>query len=67
MSQTPNGEPSCRARIRYAGGPWISGARGKGLSLSHEGTEYAFCGKGYLLEFRDDPAQYLDPVYTPSM
>ena len=42
-------------------------ARPKGLTLSHEGTEYAFCGKGCLLEFRDDPARYLDPAYTPSM
>ena len=29
--------------------------------------EYAFCGEGCLLEFRDDPAQYLDFAYTPSM
>ncbi|MBA3236137.1 MAG: YHS domain-containing protein [Chloroflexi bacterium] len=35
--------------------------------LTHEGTEYAFCGKGCLLEFRDDPNQYLDPSYRPSM
>jgi len=41
--------------------------RGKGLTLTHEGTEYAFCGKGCLLEFRDDPKQYLDPSYQPSM
>jgi YHS domain-containing protein len=42
-------------------------ARAKGLTLTHEGTEYAFCGKGCLLEFRDDPAKYLDPGYSPSM
>jgi len=42
-------------------------ARTKGLTLSHEGIEYAFCGKGCLLEFRDDSAQYLDPAYMPSM
>jgi YHS domain-containing protein len=42
-------------------------ARQNGLTLTHEGTEYAFCGKGCLLEFRDDPGQYLDPAYTPSM
>ena len=42
-------------------------AREKGLTLTHEGTEYAFCGKGCRLEFRDDPAQYLDLAYTPSM
>ena len=42
-------------------------AREKGLTLSHEGAEYAFCGKGCLLEFRDEPAKYLDQGYTPSM
>ena len=42
-------------------------ARANGLTLTHEGTEYAFCGKGCLLEFRDDPTQYLDPAYSPSM
>jgi hypothetical protein len=39
----------------------------EGLSLTYEGTEYAFCGKGCLLEFRDEPAKYLDAGYTPSM
>ena len=42
-------------------------AREKGLTLTHEGTEYAFCGKGCLLEFRDEPHKFLDPAYTPSM
>jgi YHS domain-containing protein len=42
-------------------------AREKGLTLTHEGVEYAFCGKGCRLEFRDDPAKYLDPAYSPTM
>ena len=42
-------------------------ARAKSLTLTHEDTEYAFCGKGCFLEFRDEPAKYLDPAYTPSM
>lgn len=42
-------------------------ARANGLTLTHEDTEYAFCGKGCLLEFRDDPKTYLDTTYTPSM
>jgi Cu+-exporting ATPase len=42
-------------------------AREKGLTLTHEGTGYVFCGKGCLLEFRDEPRKYLDPGYTPSM
>jgi YHS domain-containing protein len=41
-------------------------ARQRGLTLIHEGTEYAFCGKGCLLEFKDDPAKYLATTYSPS-
>jgi Cu+-exporting ATPase len=37
------------------------------LKLEYEGTEYWFCGKGCLLEFRDDPDTYLDPNHVPSM
>ena len=42
-------------------------ARAAGLSAEHEGVTYYFCGKGCLLEFREDPNKYLDPGYTPSM
>ena len=42
-------------------------ARQNGLSIRHDGTEFAFCGKGCLLEFRDDPQKYLDAGYSPSM
>ena len=42
-------------------------ARARGLTLEHDGREYAFCGKGCLLEFRDDPQRYLDAAYRPSM
>lgn len=42
-------------------------AHEKGLTLFNEGTEYAFCGKGCLLEFRDEPRKCLDASYTPSM
>ncbi len=35
------------------------------LSLEHDGTTYWFCGKGCLLEFKDDPDKYLDPEYVP--
>ncbi len=37
------------------------------LSLEHDGTIYWFCGKGCLLEFKDDPDKYLDPDHQPSM
>ncbi len=42
-------------------------ARAAGLHLEHEGQDFYFCGKGCLLEFRDDPGRYLDPNHTPSM
>jgi YHS domain-containing protein len=42
-------------------------ARATGLVAEHDGQTYYFCGKGCLLEFRDDPATYLDPSHTPSM
>jgi YHS domain-containing protein len=42
-------------------------ARAKGLVTTHEGTEYVFCGKGCLLEFRDDPERYLASTHQPSM
>ncbi len=37
------------------------------LSIEHDGTIYWFCGRGCLLEFRDDPEKYLDPDHVPSM
>lgn len=42
-------------------------ARAAGLSAEHAGQTYHFCGKGCLLEFRDDPEKYLDPNRIPSM
>jgi YHS domain-containing protein len=42
-------------------------ARTNGLTLTHEGREYGFCGKGCLLEFRDDPARFLDAAYQPEI
>jgi YHS domain-containing protein len=37
------------------------------LSYEYEGKTYWFCGRGCLLDFKDDPATYLDPNYVPSM
>jgi len=45
----------------------VDQARAKGLALEHDGREFVFCGKGCMLDFRDDPAPYLDPDYKPSM
>ena len=36
------------------------------LSLEYEGKTYWFCGKGCLLEFKDDPEHFLDPKYVPA-
>ena len=37
------------------------------LSLEYDGTTFWFCGKGCLLEFRDDPATYLAAGRVPAM
>jgi YHS domain-containing protein len=42
-------------------------ARAVGLFEVHDGVTYYFCGKGCLLESRDDPDKYLDRSYMPSM
>jgi YHS domain-containing protein len=42
-------------------------AEANGLIAEHNGTTYYFCGRGCLLDFRDDPEQYLDPAYSPHM
>jgi YHS domain-containing protein len=57
----PDEDPVCGMHVD------VEVARANGLSLTHDGREYAFCGKGCLLDFRDDPARFLDPSYEPSM
>ena len=57
----PDEDPVCGMHVD------IEAARAKGLALVHDGREFVFCGKGCLLEFRDDPATYLDPNHLPSM
>ena len=57
----PNEDPVCGMTVDR------ESARAKGLVLTHEGTEYAFCGKGCLLEFRDDPERFLEPSRRPAM
>jgi Cu+-exporting ATPase len=42
-------------------------AEAKGLVAEHNGVTYYFCGRGCLLEFRDDPERFLDPNHVPSM
>ena len=57
----PNEDPVCGMTVD------VEQARAKGLTLTHEGQEFAFCGKGCQLEFRDDPQRYLDPGYRAHM
>jgi YHS domain-containing protein len=45
----------------------LADAQTADLTTEHDGQTYAFCGRGCLLDFKDDPATYLDPAYTPSM
>ncbi len=40
---------------------------GAQITFEYEGTTYYFCGKGCLLEFKDDPKRFLDPDHKPSM
>lgn len=57
----PNEDPVCGMTVD------VNQARANGLTLTHDGREYPFCGKGCLLEFRDDPGRFLDPAYQPEM
>ncbi len=49
-------DPVCGMEVDPATAKW---------TYEYEGTTYYFCGKGCMLEFKDDPEKYLDPNYTP--
>ncbi len=57
----PNEDPVCGMTVD------VDEARKKGLVQAYDGHEYAFCGRGCFLEFRDDPEAFLKPGYAPSM
>ena len=42
-------------------------ARRNGLEVEHGGLTYEFCGRGCMLDFREDPQAYLAPGYLPHM
>ena len=42
-------------------------ASAEGLVAESEGRVYGFCGKGCMLEFKDDPQRFLAADYRPSM
>ena len=57
----PDEDPVCGMHVDPAT------ARSRGLAIDHEGREYVFCGKGCFLDFKDDPAPFLDPNRLPTM
>ena len=57
----PDEDPVCGMKVDP------EAARARGLTFTHDGREYLFCGKGCLLEFKDDPEKYLEPDYQASM
>lgn len=66
MATTPLGagevlDPVCGMTIQ------LESARGSGLTFTHAGVEYGFCGRGCRLDFEEQPDHYLDPGYVPSM
>jgi len=57
----PNEDPVCGMHVDP------DAARARGLTYTYDGREYAFCGKGCMLDFKDDPQRYLASDYRPSM
>jgi len=57
----PNEDPVCGMQVDP------EAARARGLALTHDGHKYLFCGKGCMLEFRDNPQPFLEPGAQPSM
>ncbi|HYM84199.1 MAG TPA: YHS domain-containing protein [Candidatus Dormibacteraeota bacterium] len=57
----PDEDPVCGMRVD------VAEASSKGLTTTHEGREYVFCGRGCFLEFRDDAETFLAPGYVARM
>ena len=57
----PNEDPVCGMTVSP------TTARTKNLTITYDGVEYVFCGKGCLLEFQDHPARHLAVGYKPTM
>jgi YHS domain-containing protein len=57
----PNEDPVCGMTVDPVA------SKAKGLADTYYDREFVFCGKGCLLEFRDDPEAHLAPGYQPSM
>jgi xanthine dehydrogenase accessory factor len=54
-------DPVCGMQVETAA------AQEKGLTAEHDGETYYFCGKGCMLDFKDDPERFFAPDYKPSM
>ena len=61
MAQQMASDPVCGMQVE----PMTAGE--KGLTAEHNGQTYYFCGKGCMLDFKDDPEPYFAPDYKPSM
>ncbi len=51
-------DPVCGMEVETDDAPYTA---------EHEGTTYYFCGKGCLLDFKEDPGKFLAPDYRPGM
>jgi Cu+-exporting ATPase len=49
-------DPVCGMQVDIETAKW---------TFEYKGVTYYFCGKGCMLEFKDDPEKYLDPNYRP--
>jgi len=61
MTQEFAADPVCGMQVDP------STAEAKGLTAERDGKTYYFCGKGCMLDFKEDPEPYFAPDYKPSM
>ncbi len=61
MAQQMASDPVCGMQVQP------EQAEAKGLTTEYNGQTYYFCGKGCMLDFKEDPERYFAPDYNPSM
>lgn len=61
MEQQNKTDPVCGMQVDPAQ------AEIKGLTAEYNGETYYFCGKGCMLDFKENPEPHLAPGHTPSM
>lgn len=57
----PGEDPVCAMPVDPAD------AGSKDLTVTHHDIEYSFCGSDCLVDFRADPAWFLDTAYAPKV